>query len=324
MKSILAVLLTIGAAFYTGQGASAQEVYPKQAVKIVVPFAAGGATDLLARVVAERLGVVWNQPVLVDNRPGANGTIGSDLVAKSKADGYTILLSTATTHAVAPHLIPNLPYNIQRDFVPVTEIATSPLVLLVHPTVPANSLKEFVAFAKSKPGYISYNGPTGSSPHMAMELLAARSGGIAMQPIAYKGTAPAVIDQLSGQLHAGFNDVPLAVPYVRDGKLRAMAVTGAKRSPLRPEVPTIAESGYPGYDADAWFGLFLPAATPPHIVKKISADVRTALADPNTRKKLEDGAFSLVASSPSEFADRVKADIEKWRKVIADANIKIN
>lgn len=323
MKTILAALFAVAAAF-TGHNASAQEVYPNKVVKIVVPFAAGGATDLFGRVMAERLGAVWNQSVIVDNRPGASGAIGSDAVAKSKGDGYTLLLGTATSHAVAPALIPTLPYNIQRDFVPITELATTPLVLLVHPSLPVNSLKEFIAYGKSKPGAISYNGAPGTGAHMAMELLAVRAGGVAMQPIAYKGTGPAMIDLVSGQLHAGFNDVPAALSFVREGKLRALAVTSTKRSPLLPQVPTIAESGYPGYDADVWLGLFAPAGTPPHIVSKIAADVRKALTEPAARKKLEEGAFSLVASSPSDFAIRVRGDLQKWRKLVGDANIKIN
>lgn len=159
---------------------------------------------------------------------------------------------------------------------------------------------------------------------MAMELLAARAGGLSMQPIAYKGTAPALIDLVSGQLHAGFNDVPAAAPFVREGKLRALAVTGTKRSPLLPQVPTVAEAGYPGYDADIWYGLFAPAGTPPHIVSKIAADVRKALVEPSARKKLEDGAFSLVASSPNDFATRVRGDLQKWRVLVNDAKIKVN
>lgn len=324
MRFIFATLVALGGALGTGQFASAQEAFPTKVVKLIVPFAAGGGTDLLARIVAERLGAVWNQSVVVDNRPGAAGAIGSDAVAKAKNDGYTILLGTATTHAVAPSLGPKLPYDTQRDFVPITELATSPFVLLVHPTLKVSSVREFVELAKSKPGEIPYNGTTGTGGHMAMELLAARGGKVELLPVPYKGSGPALIDLVAGQLLAGFNDVPPALPFVREGKLRALAVTGTKRTPLMPHVPTVAESGYPGYEADVWYGLFAPAGTPSHIVKKIADDVRAALMEPSAKKKLEESAFSVVASSPSEFNIRVKDDVDKWRKLIKDNNIKMN
>jgi len=324
MKKLFSVLLVATATFFAAQESLAQNGYPDKVVKIVVPFAAGGSTDLFARVLAERLGVLWNQSVIVENRPGASAAIGTEVVAKSKGDGYTLLLGTATSHAVAPALVPTLPYNVLHDFVPITEMATAPFVLLVHPTLPVKTLKEFIAYGKSKPGVISYNGAPGTGPHMAMELLLARAGGVSMQSIAYKGTGPAMIDLVSGQLHAGFNDVPASLSFVREGRLRALAVTGTKRTPLMPDVPTVAESGYAGYDADAWFGLFAPATTNPQIVSKIAADIRTALSEPAARKKLEEGAFSMVLSSPSQFEMRVRNDLQKWRKVVSDNNIKAN
>lgn len=322
MQPIRVILLAMGVVLSTGLSATAQEAYPKQVVKLVVPFAAGGATDLLGRVVAERLGAVWNQSVIIDNRAGASGAIGSDFVAKSKNDGYTLLLGTASTHAVAETLNPRLPYNITRDFVAISEVATSPLVLLVHPSVPVKSLSELIAFAKAKPGDLAYNGTPGAAPFMAMELLAARAG-TKMLPIAYKGSSPAMIDLVAGQLQTGFNDVSPSLPFIREGKLRALAVSSAKRIPLLPEVPTVAESGYPGYDADVWLGLFAPAGTPPHIVNKISADLRKGLFEPGARKKIEESGFTIVTSDPSQFAIRVRNDIQKWRKVIVDANIKV-
>ncbi|HZR03524.1 MAG TPA: tripartite tricarboxylate transporter substrate binding protein [Burkholderiales bacterium] len=323
MKPVfLAALFSISMAFQTGQGI-AQEVYPNRVVKIVVPFAAGGATDVFGRLLAERLTAVWKQSVIVDNRPGASGAIGSEAVAKSKPDGYTLLLGTATSHAVAPALYPNLPYDTLRDFVPVTELATTPLVLLVHPSLPVTSLKQFVEYARAHPGAISYSGSPGTGPYMSMQLLAIRAGRLSMQSIGYKGSGPAMFDLVAGNLNAAFNDVPAAVPYVREGKLRALAVGSAKRSPLLPEVPTVAESGYPGFDTDVWLGLFAPAGTPPEIVTKIAADVRTAFSEANARKKLEEGAFSAVASTPDEFATRVKDDLQKWRNLIKEANIKI-
>jgi len=314
--------LLIGCTLFPALSAMAQEVYPSKAVTLVVPFAAGGATDLLGRIVAERLGAVWKQSVIVENRGGASGAIGSAYVARAKNDGYTILLGTASTHAVAQTLNPKLPYNVQRDFVPISEVATSPLVLVVHTSVPAKSVKELVAYAKSKPGDVAYDGSPGTAPHMAMELLAARAE-MKMMAVGYKGSAPALTDLVAGQLQTAFTDVPMALSYIRGEKVRALAVTSTKRIPLLPQVPTVAESGYPGYDADVWLGLFAPAGTPPEIAKKISVDLQKALSEPGARKKLEDAGFNLVATSPDEFAIRVRDDIQKWRKVITDANIKL-
>lgn len=323
MKPIRATLLVMGLTLFSAVSALAQEAFPNKPVKLVVPFAAGGGTDMLARIVADRLGAVWNQSVVVDNRAGASGTIGSDSVAKSKNDGYTILLGTASTHAVAPTYRPTLPYDVERDFVAVSEVATQPLVLVVPASLPAKSLSQFVAYAKSKNGDIPYDGTQGTAPHMAMELLAARAGVKMVLPISYKGSSVSLIDIVAGQLDGGFNDLPAAIPFVKDGKLRALAITSPKRNALIPEVPTVAESGYPGYDADVWLGLFAPAGTPPAIVKKIAADLKTALNDPGAIKRLETGGFSVVASSPSEFTIRVRNDIQKWRKILTDAGIKM-
>jgi len=322
LRPFQATLVAMGLALFSVVS-HAQEAYPNKVVRLVVPFAPGGATDMFGRVMAERLGAVWKQTVVVDNRPGASGTLGADSVAKSKNDGYTILLGTSSTHAVAPTLRPSLPYNAERDFVPISLVGTSPFVLMVHPSVPAKSLAEFVSLAKRNPDQIPYDGTPGTAPHMAMELLSARAG-IKLQPIGYRGTAPALMDLAAGQLQATFNDITPSVPFIRDGKLRALAVSSPKRLALLPEVPTVAESGYPGFDADAWYGLFAPAGTPPEIVRKIADDLRTALNEPVARKKIEDAGFTLILSTPSEIATRIKDDIPKWRKVITDAGIKID
>lgn len=321
MKRIGAVLFGLGVALFAALTASAQDAYPSKVVKIVVPFSAGGSTDLVARSLAERLGESWKQAVIVDNRAGAAGAIGTDAVAKSKPDGYTLLLGTVTTHAVAQTLYPKLPYNAQRDFVPITELVTIPQLLSVHPSLPVNSVQELVAYAKSKPGELAYNGSVGTTPHMSMELLAARAG-IKMLPVPYKGSGPAMNDLVAGQLQTSFDVIMTTLPHVQAGRLRVLAVTSAKRSPLLPQIPTIAESGFPGYESDVWFGLFAPAGTPQHIVKKINADVRAVLAEPMMRQKLEATGFSVVGSSPNEFVVRIRDDIQKWRKLIIDANIK--
>lgn len=322
MRRIRKTLLLLTLSLASAISASAQEAYPNKVVKLVVPFAPGGGTDMLGRILAERLGAYWKQTVIVENKPGVSGILGSDSVAKSKNDGYTILLGTASTHAVAPGLRPSLPYDPARDFVAITEVATSSMVLLAHPSVPARTLSEFVAHAKTKPGLIPYDGSPATAAHMAMELLSARAG-LKLQPIGYKGSAPAMIDLVGGQLQVTFGDVPPAVPFVKEGKLRALAVTSPNRVRLLPDVPTVAESGFHGFDADVWYGLFAPAGTPPEIAAKISADLRKALSDPAAVKKLEEGGYTVVASSPTDFAVRVRNDIQKWRKVITDANIKI-
>lgn len=323
MKLIRITALAIGVLFLPVLTAAAEPSFPDKPVKLVVPFAVGGGTDMLGRIVAERLSTVWKQSVVVENRTGVGGTIGADYVAKQKSDGYTILLGTASTHAVAPTYRPHLPYNVERDFVAVSEVATQPMVLVVPTSLPVKSLADFVAYAKSKNGDIPYDGSQGTAPHMAMELLAARAGMKMVLPISYRGSSAALIDIVSGQLDAGFNDVPPSVNFIREGKLRALAVTSPTRNALIPEVPTVAESGYPGYDADVWLGLFAPAGTPPAIVEKIAVDLKAALRDPDAIKKLQDGGYSPVASTPSEFSVRVRNDIQKWGKILNDAGIKM-
>lgn len=321
MKRIYTALFSLAVTLLAAASASAQDVYPSKVVKIVIPFAAGGSTDLLARSLAERLGEMWKQPVIVENRAGASGMIGSDAVVKAKADGYTLLLGTVTTHAVAQTLFPKLPYNVQRDFAPISELVTIPQFLSVNPTMPINSVQELVAYAKSKPGYITYGGNTGAVTHMAMELLSSRAN-IKMLHVPYKGSAPALVDLVGGQLSAGFDVVMTTMPHMKAGKLRVLAVSSLQRTQLAPQIPTVAESGFPGFEANAWFGLFAPARTPNGILNKISEDSRRVLNEPKMREKLEAAGFEIIASTPTEFAARVNSDVQKWRKVIKDANIK--
>lgn len=323
MTRTYAALLGLAMTLFAATSVSAQDVFPSRVVKIVLPFAAGGSTDLLARALAERLSDLWKQPVIVENRPGASGMIGSDAVAKSKPDGYTLLLGTVTTHAVAQTLFPKLPYDVQRDFAPISELTTIPQLLSVHPSMPINSVQELIAYAKAKPGHITYGGNTGAVTHMAMELLAARTG-MKMLHVPYKGSAPALADLMGGQLSAGFDVVMTTLPHMQSGKLRVLAISSPKRSPLAPQVPTVSESGLPGFEANAWFGLFAPARTPPSIVNKISQDTRRVLTEPKMREKLEAAGFEIVASSPTEFSARVKSEVQKWRKVVKDANIKVD
>lgn len=323
MNKYKAVISVITAALLSVSSAYAQDSYPSKVVKVVVPFAAGGSTDLLARSIAERLGALWGQSVIVENRGGASGNIGTDYVAKQKGDGYTLVMGTVSTHAVAQSLYPKLPYNVQRDFVPITELVTISQVLAVNPSLPIKSVQELVAAAKAKPGELAFNGSVGTTPHMSMELFTARAG-VKMLPISYKGSGPAMMDLVAGQLQASFDVIMTSMPYIKAGKIRALAVTSARRSPLLPDVPTVAESGYPGYESDIWFGFFAPAGTPANVVHKISADVRTVLTEPAMRQRLEAAGFTIVGSSPEEFSVRVKGDIQKWQKVISDAKISVD
>lgn len=323
MKRILAVLLYATAAAWAIPGvAQAQEAFPNKIVKIVLPFAAGGSTDILARSLAERLGEVWKQPVIVENRPGASGTIATSLVAKSPADGYTLLIATAQTHAVAPGLYSKLQYDPVRDFTSISELVAIPQVLVVNPQQPMKSLKEMVEYAKANPGLFTHGGGTGSAAHMAMELLSSRAGFKTLH-IPYRGSGPAMIDVLGGQLSGGFDVISTALPHIQTGKVRPLAVTTPQRSPLLPNVPTVAESGYPGFEASVWFGLFAPAKLPANIVAKIGEDTRRVLQEAKLKEKLEAAGFNIVASTPAAFAVRIKDENVKWRQVIKDNNIKI-
>jgi tripartite-type tricarboxylate transporter receptor subunit TctC len=302
--------------------AVAADAYPAKLVKIVVPFAAGGSTDLLTRSVAQQLSEAWKRPVVVENRAGGGGIVGSEYVVKSAPDGYVLLLGTNTTHAAAATLYAKLPYDLRRDFAPITEIASIPLILSVHPSIPVNSVKELVALARSKPGALNFGGGTGAAAHMAMELFESMAK-ISMVHVPYKGSGPAMIDLLGGHLSLGFDAVMTTVPYAQAGKLRMLGVSSLKRSPAAPQVPTMAESGYPGYEAILWFGLFAPAGTPPDIIKKVNEDTARSVAVPKMRELLASQGLEIVASSPAEFTTRVDREIVKWRKVILDAGIKL-
>ena len=306
----------------TTAAVGAAEVYPARLVKIVVPFAAGGSTDLLTRSVGQQLSEAWKRPVVVENRAGGGGIVGSEYVVKSPPDGYVLLLGTNTTHAAAATLYAKLPYDLRRDFAPITEIASIPLILSVHPSIPVKSVKELVALAKAQPGALNFGGGTGAAAHMAMELFESMAR-IKMVHVPYKGSGPAMIDLLGGHLSLGFDAVMTTLPYAQAGKLSMLAVSSLQRSAVAPQVPTMAESGYPGYEAILWFGLFAPAGTPPDIIKKINEETARSVATPKMRELLARQGLEIVASSPAEFTARVDREIIKWRKVILEAGIKL-
>ena len=303
--------------------ATAAESYPAKLVRVIVPFAAGGSTDILSRTVAQIMNDAWHQPVIVENRPGGGAVPGSEVAAKSPADGYTLLVGTVTTHAVAATLYPKLPYDIQRDFAPITEIAFLPQLLSVHPSLPVRSVKELVALARARPGEINYGaGGTGATPHMSMELFQLVSK-TKMTAVQYRGSGPAMIGLLGGEVSAMFDVVMTTLPHMRAGKLRSIGVTSLQRTAIVPEIPTIAESGYPGFEALVWFGLFAPGGTSAAIVTKIQETVRSGLTSPKMREQFRGQGLEVVASTPQEFAQRIDSEIKKWRKVIQTAGIKI-
>jgi len=313
-------LFLLGVSFAAG----AVEVFPNRQVRIVVPFAAGGSTDLLARNIAQRLNEGWKQPVIVENRAGGGGIVGSEHVVKSPPDGYTMLMGTVTTHAVSVSLYRKLPFDPQRDFAPIIEIAHIPQMLSVHPTIPVRSVKELVALAKARPGEMNYGtAGAGSASHMAMEYFQSLAK-IKMVHVPYKGTGPALIDLLGGHLGLMFDVIMTSLPHVQTGKLRTLGISGLKRSPITPDVPTIAESGYPGYEAMVWFAFFAPAGTPPDVVRRLNEETARALQSAKMREILGSQGLEVVAGSPADLGKRVASEIGKWRKVIAEAGIKLD
>ena len=297
--------------------------YPAKPVRIILPYAAGGGADILTRLLAQSLGDLWKQSVIVDNRPGAGATIGTDMVAKAPPDGYTLLM-TASTMAVSPTAYPKLPYDVLRDFAPITLVAQSPYVLAVNPSVNAQTFADFLALARSSPGKLNFGSPgNGTLSHLALELLRSRSG-IQVTVVPYKGSNPAVVGVLSGQVDFTLDTPPGLMEQVRAQKLRALAVTSSRRAPSMPEVPTFIEGGVRDFDVSVWFGLLAPAGTPPDIVGRIHADTVKALATPALVERFKAESLEIVTMQPDEFGAYLRSEIGKWREVIRQANIKFD
>lgn len=295
--------------------------WPSRPVRLVVPFPPGGSTDLLARRLAERFSTTLGQSVVVENRPGAGGTTGSDVVAKAAPDGHTLLMGVTGTHGVAPSLYPALPYQPLRDFAPVSLVVRAPLVLVVHPAVPARTLAEFTAAAKAAPASITYGTPgNGTSMHLTgvMYDLAA---GTQLVHVPYRGSAAALNDLVAGTLKTMFGDLLVVLPQIRAGTIRAIAVTSAARNPLLPEVPTFAEAGLPGFEALSWQGLFAPAGTPEPVVERLSAETRAALELPEIREFFSAQGFLVGGSTPAAFRALVAAEIAKWGRVVREGRV---
>jgi tripartite-type tricarboxylate transporter receptor subunit TctC len=289
--------------------------YPAKPVKVVVPYPPGGPTDIVARVVSQKLSEQTGQQFVVENRPGAGGNIGAEAVARSAADGYTVAVAT-TAHAINPSLFKNLTYDIQKDFAPVSQLTTGPLVIVVNPSLPAKDVRELIALAKAKPGELSFaSSGNGQSTHLSAELFNSMAG-IKMNHVPYKGSAPALTDVMGGQAALMFDTMLSAMPHVRSGKLRALAVTSAARSPAAPELPTIAESGLPGYEAIAWNALLAPAGTPKDVIAKLNAELKKALETPEIKERFASQGFTAAWTSPEAFAAFLKSEVDKWAKVV--------
>jgi tripartite-type tricarboxylate transporter receptor subunit TctC len=298
--------------------ASWAESYPAHPVRIVIPLSPGGTTDVPGRMIAQKLSEKLGQQFFVENRAGAGGTIGSDFVAKSRSDGYTLLLS-ATPFVIAPHVYRKMPYDALADFTPVIRIAAGPYVLVVHPSLGVNSVKELIALAKKEPGKIDYaSSGNGSAQHLVTALFA-HMAGIELNHIPYKGSGPAQQDLMSGIVKMSFVGTPIAIPHVNSGRLKALGVSTAKRSPEMPQVPTIAEAGVPGYEALVWIGLFAPKGTPPDVVDKLNAEIARLLALDDVRRLLAPTGMEPAPDTPKQFAAYVKSEYDKWGKAVRDS-----
>ena len=314
-------LLTLALALHAA--AALAQAWPSKPVRIINGFAAGGPSDLLSRAVAEKLQAAWGQPVLVEAKTGANGNIAMEYAAKAPADGYTLLTIPAGNAVVLPHLNAKLPYDPLKDFAPITMLGTVPNVLVVGPQVPAKDLKELVALAKSQPGKLSFASPgVGATPHMAGELLKAVAG-IDMLHVPYKGTTPAIADVMGGQVTMFFSQMSNALPLAKQGKVRALGVASLQRHPAAPEIPTIAEQGYPGFEATAWYGLVGPAALPADIAAKVAADATKALQMPDVKERLAALGADGVGGTPKEFDQRLRSEYARWGDLIRKAGIKV-
>ncbi len=301
-------------------GVALAQDYPKKPIRFIVPFAAGGGTDIVARVVGEKLGGILGQPVLVENRIGADGRIGTEMLAKAAPDGYTIAMIT-NLHSISPGLFKKLPYDPVKDFEAITLASSSPNFLLVHPSVPAKSAAELVKLAKSKPGKLNYGASgMGQTPHLNAELFKTIAG-IDIMLVAFKGGSEAVTALLGGHLDMAFNSIGPSLPHVKAGTLRALAITSAKRLPLAPDVPTMVECGYPGFVTATWYGVLAPAGTPKQIVTKLNTEIVKILNMPDVRERLLTQGHEPDPTTPEEFAEYIKTEITRWGKVIKDARI---
>ncbi|TPG22089.1 tripartite tricarboxylate transporter substrate binding protein [Variovorax guangxiensis] len=296
------------------------QTYPSKPIRLVVPFPAAGATDLFARTLSQKMGEKLGTTIVIDNKPGAGGAIGSDLAAKAPADGYTLLLATTSTHSIGPAINPRLPYDTVRDFTPIAHVGDAPSIMLVPNTSPAKTVREWIDFAKTNPGKLNYaSSGNGTIVQLTAELFKSQAG-VFVTHIPYKGTALAIPDLISGKVDVLFDSLPTGMPHVRDGRLRALGVTSLKRSALAPDLPAIADT-LPGFESNTWFGLYGPKGLPPELVARVNTAANQALADPDVRDKLSRLGIEPTTSTPSQLATMVAQDAAKWKKIITDRKI---
>lgn len=300
-----------------------QQQYPAKPIRLIVPLAPGGPSDILARTVAAKLTEAIKQTVVVDNRPGAGGTVGADIAAKSPPDGYTMIL-VSTSYSINASLYPKLPYNTLKDLTAVTMLAAAPYILTVHPSLPAKSLKQLLALAKARPGEMNYaSGGSGTGPHLAMEVLKQRAG-INIVHIPYKGAGPALNDLVAGHVQLQMVNMIAGLPLVKAGRIRALAVSTAKRSDAAPEIPTIAESGVPGFDEGGQHGIMVPAGTPREIISRLHQEIVKVVQSPEIRSRLASEGAAVAGTTPEQYAKVIRSDVEKWARIIKDLGLRAN
>ena len=310
------------AALFAANLPAAAQTFPAKPIRMVVTFPTGGAPDILARTISEKINPAWGQTVIVDNKPGAGGNIGAEFVARAPADGYTLVMGTVGTHAINGALFAKMPYDMVKDFAPVTLIASTPNLLVVNNDVPAKNLQELIALAKAKPGQLTFGSPgIGTSVHVSGELFNSMAG-VKTQHVPYKGRQFAIPDLLGGSITMMFDNMPSAIPVVREGKLRAIGVTSATRSPSAPEIPTIAEQGLPGFEATSWFAVFAPAGTPRPIVDQLHAEMVRLFNLPDVQAKMKSLGLDPILGGPADLARTQQVEIAKWAKVVRESGAK--
>jgi len=320
-------LILLGAAVCSAaflmNGAAHAQAYPAKPIRLIVPFPAGGATDLFARSLSQKLGERLGQSVVVDNKPGAGGTLGSDLAAKASADGYTLLLSTTSTHSIGPNLNPKIPYDAMRDFTPIGQVGNAPSIMLVPNSSPARTVQEWIALARQKPGQLNYaSSGNGTIVQLTAELFKSQAN-LFVVHIPYKGTALAIPDLVSGKVDVLFDSLPTGLPHVKDGRLRALGVTSAKRTPLAPDLPPISDV-LPGYESTTWFGLFGPKGLPPEVVTRVNTAANQVLKDPEVIDKLTRLGIEPVGGTPAQFTTMLSTELAKWKKIINERKITLD
>lgn len=319
-----AMLALAGVAMLLPAAGHSQTAYPNKPINIVVPFAPGGSTDVLARRLGDKLAAAWGQPVVVANRPGAGGTLGADFVAKSAPDGYTLLMGVTGSNAIAQALYPKLPYDVIKDFAPVSMVVSAPLVLAVNPDVKATTATEFLALAKSKPEGLTFGSAgNGTSMHLTGEMYKQASS-VSMVHVPYRGSATMLTDLMAGQIQVTFGDVLVLKPQIDAGKVRALAVTSKTRFAMLPDLPTLDETGLKGFEALSWQGLFAPAGTPPEIVEKLSAEVNKAMQSPDIKDFFAAQGFNVQGTTPDAFKAFVAAEVQKWTPIVKNAGVEAN